>query len=176
MKMTAVNVDITTLEVDTIVNAANSAMVVGGGVDGAIHAAAGPELIACNQEFQPYGCPTGQVRRTSAYNLPSNWIFHTVGPDMREYDQELGNLLLDSCYRNCMKRAIAEKVPSIAFPSISTGVYGFDKELAAAIAVGVVSAFRDHDIEVTFACFGDEDTAIVERAIAVGKLTDNNPV
>lgn len=165
MKMTAVNVDITTLKVDTIVNAANSAMIVGGGVDGAIHAAAGPKLIAYNMENHPYGCATGQVRRTPAFNLPSKWIFHTVGPDMQEYELDLGTQILRACYRNCMKRAIAEKVPSIAFPSISTGVYGFDKKLAASVVVSEMARFMDEEIDITFACFGDEDTAIIADLI-----------
>ncbi len=169
MKMTGIGVDITTLEVDTIVNAANCAMTVGGGVDGAIHAAAGLKLIEYNSVHHIFGCPTGQVRRTPAFDLPAKWIFHTVGPDMREYDQALGDLLLQACYRNCMKRAIAERVPSIAFPAISTGIFGFDKARAAAIAVDTVAEFANVDIEVIFACFGDEDTALVEQRISQGE-------
>ena len=166
MKLTAVNVDITTLEVDAIVNASNSAMIIGGGVDGAIHKAAGQELINYNAQHHGLGCPTGQVKVTPGFNLPAKYILHTVGPDMRLYTQELGDLLLQACYGNCMTTALNEGLKSIAFPAISTGVYGFDKKGAAKIAVEIlIRYFLYADIEVTFACFGDRDTDIVQAAI-----------
>lgn len=167
MKLTAVNVDITTLEVDAIVNAANSAMIIGGGVDGAIHAAAGQELINYNAQHHGFGCPTGQVKVTPGFNLPAKYILHTVGPDMRLYTEEMGDWLLTACYGNCMRTALNEGLKTIAFPAISTGIFGFNKERAARIAVEVMRdvRFKDADIEVTFACFGDEDTAIVQKEI-----------
>lgn len=163
MKLSASVVDITTLEIDAIVNAANSALVVGGGVDGAIHRAAGPELVAANAGG--LGCPTGQVIITRGFNLPAAEVFHTVGPDMRLCGYELGNLLLESCYRTCMFAAESRELSSIAFPCISTGIFDFDRNRAAAIAVVTVREFNDLDIEVTFACFSDEDAAIIQAVI-----------
>ena len=172
MRITVKTVDITTLEVDTIVNAANPAMAVGGGVDGAIHAAAGPQLREYNKEQLPFGCPTGMVRRTPGFNLPAKWIFHTVGPDTREYNKYISCDLLMSCYRECMKRAIAENVPSIAFPAISTGIFGFDRELAAKLAVSVMYDYLYHDIDVTLACFSDEDTAIIQAELDIRRMNN----
>lgn len=171
MRVQAINADITTLEVDVIVNAANSAMIIGGGVDGAIHKAAGPELINYNAQHHGFGCPTGMVRVTPGFNLPAKEIYHTVGPDMREYNnQELADALLEQCYGGCMKRAVVdENVNSIAFPLISTGVFGFDPERAAKIAVETIFLwYGDEDAEemdITFACFGDDMTTIVNKAI-----------
>lgn len=167
MKLTAINVDITTLEVDAIVNAANSAMIIGGGVDGAIHKAAGQALINYNALHHGFGCPTGQVKVTPGFKLPAKYILHTVGPDMRLYTQEIGDWLLTACYGNCMRTALNEGLKTIAFPAISTGIFGFNKENAARIAVEVMydERFKDADIEVTFACFGDDDTAIVQTQI-----------
>ena len=167
MKLMAINADITKMEVDAIVNAANSAMIIGGGVDGAIHAAAGQELINFNAQHHGFGCPTGQVKVTPGFNLPATYIIHTVGPDMRLYTQDVGDLLLECCYGMCIKAAIQEDLKSIAFPAISTGIFGFDKERAAKIAIMTMhdERFADADLEVTFACFGDEDTAIVQAAI-----------
>ena len=166
MKLVAIQIDITKLTVDAIVNAANSAMIIGGGVDGAIHAAAGQELINYNAQHHGFGCATGQVKITPGYNLPAKHIFHTVGPDMREYPQELGDLLLSACYGNCMTAAKANDLKSIAFPAISTGVYGFDKKRAAKIAVDVIfDHFADTDIEVFIACFNEEDQTIIRDAI-----------
>jgi len=167
MKLTAVNVDITTLKVDAIVNAANSAMIIGGGVDGAIHRAAGQELINYNAQYHGFGCPTGQVKVTPGFNLPAKYILHTVGPDMHLYTEEMGDWLLTACYGNCVRTALNEGLQSIAFPAISTGIFGFDKKRAAKIAVEVMydERFKDVDLEIIFACFGDEDTAIVQAAI-----------
>ena len=169
MQIAAINADITTLEVDAIVNAANSAMIIGGGVDGAIHRAAGQELINYNAQHHGFGCHTGQVKVTPGFNLPAKYILHTVGPDMRLYAQEIGDKLLFFCYVNCMTAAINEGLKSIAFPAISTGIFGFDKKRAAKIAVeALMNNFLDVDIEVAFACFGDKDTDIVQAAL------DNN--
>ncbi|KKM61816.1 hypothetical protein LCGC14_1527970 [marine sediment metagenome] len=177
MLISAQTVDITTLEVDTIVNAANNALALGGGVDGAIHKAAGPCLIEYSNLHYPHGCPTGMVRDAPGYDLPARRIFHTVGPDMREYDEWCGNDLLESCYRECMRRAIAERVPSIAFPAISTGAYGFNKENAASIAVSMIYSFQKEielqNMEVIFACFSDEDTAIIQAELDVWETNND---
>ena len=167
MRVQAIDADITTLKVDAIVNAANSAMIIGGGVDGAIHKAAGKGLIIYNAQHHGFGCPTGQVKITPGFNLPAKFIMHTVGPDMRLYRQDIGDLLLESCYANCMKLAIEEGLKSIAFPAISTGIFGFDKKRAAKIAAKTVLDFRGegNDMDVTFACFGTEDAVIVNEAI-----------
>lgn len=163
MKLIATVVDITTLDVDAIVNAANNALVVGGGVDKAIHRAAGPELAAANAGG--FGCPTGQVVITRGFNLLAVEVFHTVGPDMRLYGYELGSLLLASCYRACMFAAESFELSSIAFPCISTGIFGFDRKKAAEIAVEEVYEFNNLNIEVIFACFNDEDAVIIQEAI-----------
>ena len=165
MEIKAVKADITTLEVDAIVNAANPAMIIGGGVDGAIHKAAGSDLINYNALHHGFGCPTGMVRVTPGFNLPAEWILHTVGPDMRLYDQDLGDLLLKSCYTECLINALDLGCKSVAFPAISTGVYGFDKARATAIAVNTAYDFIGEDIEIIFACFDDADLEMYNRAI-----------
>lgn len=106
------------------------------------------------------------VKVTPGFNLPAKFILHTVGPDMRLYNQELGDALLTSCYAHCMAYAITEGLKSIAFPAISTGIFGFDKKRAARIAAETVLSYNDEtDMDVTFACFGDEDTTIVNLAL-----------
>lgn len=167
MRVQAITADITTLEVDVIVNAANSAMIIGGGVDGAIHAAAGQKLINYSAQHHGFGCPTGQVKITPGFNLPAKFIMHTVGPDMRLYDQKLGDALLTACYVNCMILALKEGLKSIAFPAISTGIFGFDKKRAAGIAAVTIMDFRGkgNDMDVTFACFADEDAVIINKAL-----------
>lgn len=153
-RMTAVLGDITTLDVDAIVNAANSSLLGGGGVDGAIHRAAGPELLAECRAIG--GCPTGEARVTRGYRLPARLVIHTVGPVWRGgrkgEDEALAN-----CYRNSLALAAQHGAHTVAFPAISTGVYGFPLERATAIAVRETRAYlRDHpEIErVMFACFG----------------------
>jgi O-acetyl-ADP-ribose deacetylase (regulator of RNase III) len=135
--------DITTLKVEAIVNAANPRLSGGGGVDGAIHRAAGPKLLAaCNEieEVRPgVRCPEGEVRLTKGFQLPARYVIHTVGPVWLNQGHEPAVLAM--CYRNCLVLAAQHEFASIAFPAISTGVYGFPKTLAASIAVREVAAF-----------------------------------
>ncbi len=154
--------DITALEVDAIVNAANTTLLGGGGVDGAIHRAAGPGLL---KECRTLGgCPTGNARITSAYNLPAKFIIHTVGPVWRggQYNEEK---LLANAYRQTLWIADNNKVKSIAFPNISTGIYGFPKELAARIAISTASAFlkTTKHIERLIFCLFDEKNRQIYR-------------
>jgi O-acetyl-ADP-ribose deacetylase (regulator of RNase III) len=151
--------DITTQVVDAIVNAANSSLLGGGGVDGAIHRAAGPELLVECRRLD--GCNTGGAKATKAYNLPAKYVIHTVGPVWQggEADEDQ---LLASCYRSSLELAASLNVRSIAFPAISTGVYGFPKERAAKIAVNEVSAYMGGIDKLLFVCF-DEETAEIYR-------------
>jgi O-acetyl-ADP-ribose deacetylase (regulator of RNase III) len=155
--------DITRLEVDAIVNAANTTLLGGGGVDGAIHRAAGPGLL---EECRTLGgCPTGHAKITSAYNLPSKFIIHAVGPVWKGGQHNEEKLLADA-YRHSLWIAEHTKLKSIAFPNISTGVYGFPKELAAGIAISTGSAFLEsarHLERLIFCIFDAENLQIYRQ-------------
>jgi O-acetyl-ADP-ribose deacetylase (regulator of RNase III) len=155
-RIAVVKGDITQLEVDAIVNAANESLLGGGGVDGAIHRAAGPDLLAECRQLK--GCATGEAKITNGYNLPARWVIHTVGPVWQggSYGEDE---LLAQCYRNCLALAEQHSIQTIAFPAISAGVYGFPMERASKIAVTEVKSFlaRNTSIkQVILVCFGEE--------------------
>jgi O-acetyl-ADP-ribose deacetylase len=152
-RISVVQGDITHQRVDAIVNAANSSLLGGGGVDGAIHRAAGPELLAECRTLG--GCPTGQAKITAGYRLPAKWVIHTAGPVWQGGDRD-EDVLLASCYRNSLALAAEHDMRSIAFPAISTGVYSFPLERATEIAVAEVARFLKSDAiieQVIFVCF-----------------------
>lgn len=149
--------DITQLEVEAIVNAANSSLLGGGGVDGAIHRAAGPELREYNRNLG--GCPTGEARISPGFKLPVKWIIHTVGPVWRGGSQD-ESFMLESCYRNSFELALEAKVDSIAFPAISTGVYGYPKRTAAEIALSVMRQYDDRFERIIACCFSADEKKI----------------
>lgn len=158
--------DITRLKIDAIVNAANTSLLGGGGVDGAIHRAAGPELLEECRLLK--GCNTGQVKITKGYNLPTKHIIHTVGPIYRD-GQNSESDLLASCYKESLKLAAQNKLHTIAFPNISTGVYHFPKDEAAKIAIQEVSDFlnqNEYPRKVLLICFDDENYTIYNQILA----------
>ncbi|HWQ60568.1 MAG TPA: O-acetyl-ADP-ribose deacetylase [Candidatus Fimivivens sp.] len=161
--------DITTLEVDAIVNAANGSLLGGGGVDGAIHRAAGPALLEECRELG--GCETGQAKITGGYDLPARHVIHAVGPVYDEAGESAPDLLA-SCYRNSLRLAMENGVKSVAFPAISTGIYGYPKEEAAQVALRAVGDFLEKHPEsgierIVFCLFDDESYHIYERELGM---------
>ncbi len=161
----AVLADITTLHVDAVVNAANTSLLGGGGVDGAIHHAAGPQLLEACRTLG--GCATGDAKATPGFRLHATWIFHAVGPVWNGGRRD-EDALLASCYRRCMQLAQEHACASIAFPAISTGIYRFPPQRAAEIAVRTVRESLPHgDIErIIFCCFNPEAEAIYRTLLA----------
>ncbi len=157
--------DITKQQVDSIVNAANTTLLGGGGVDGAIHRAAGPELL---EECRALGgCPTGQAKITKGYRLPAKWVIHTVGPVWRD-GKHGEDALLASCYRNSLALAAQRGIKTIAFPSISTGAYGFPLDRAAHIALRQVGEFLKTHAEfeeMRLVCFGADALEVYRQAM-----------
>jgi O-acetyl-ADP-ribose deacetylase len=163
----AILADITQLDVDAIVNAANNTLLGGGGVDGAIHRAAGPELLAACRGLG--GCPTGEAKITGGYRLPATHVIHAVGPVWRGGRGDEAALLA-SCYRRSLQLAHANSLASIAFPAISCGAYGFPVELAVPIAITAVRGFAQLDAfeRVVFACAQREVLTVYQRHLATG--------
>ena len=162
--MNAICADITTLNCDAIVNAANTSLLGGGGVDGAIHRAAGPELVAECRMLN--GCKTGDAKITKAYQLPAKHVIHTVGPVWRGgTNGEIDSLI--SCYTRCLELCSENEIASVAFPCISTGIYGFPKELACEIAVNTCRENKSKNLEVTFCCFDRYDLALYEKQLGI---------
>ena len=169
-RMVVVEGDITAQDVDAIVNAANESLLGGGGVDGAIHRAAGPDLLAeCGTLG---GCPTGQAKITGGYGLPAEHVIHAVGPVWQGGNHGEDELLA-GCYRNALRLARQHGLSTIAFPAISTGVYRFPLDRAAGIAISTVATEidGDHTIEqVRFVCFGADATAAYQRALTAASV------
>jgi O-acetyl-ADP-ribose deacetylase (regulator of RNase III) len=164
-RMKIIDGDITKQHVDAIVNAANESLLGGGGVDGAIHRAAGPELLAECRTLN--GCPTGEAKITKGYRLPAKFVIHTVGPIWRG-GKAHEDQFLENCYHNSLKLAVEHGIKTIAFPSISTGVYGFPIERASRIALKTIKAFLENDNriqKVFFVCFGSHDYQVYQKAI-----------
>jgi O-acetyl-ADP-ribose deacetylase (regulator of RNase III) len=161
----ALHADITKLDVDAIVNAANTTLLGGGGVDGAIHRAAGPELVDICRTLR--GCRIGEAKITPGFRLSARYVIHTVGPVWQDGTRGEPELLT-ACYRRSLELAVDHKIKSIAFPSISTGRYGFPRSLAAPIAVSTV---RDFDLsrselrEVIFCCYSPEDLGVYRELL-----------
>lgn len=160
----AIHADITTLRVDAIVNAANTSLLGGGGVDGAIHRAAGPELLAACRALK--GCATGDAKATPGFRLPARWVFHAVGPVWHGGNRGEDELLA-GCYRRSLDLAAEHEARSIAFPAISTGIYGFPAQRAAEIAVGAVRRHVDSAevVGVQFVCFDERTLQIYEELL-----------
>ena len=170
-KLEVIQGDITKIEADAIVNAANTSLLGGGGVDGAIHRAGGPAILEeCKQiRAQQGGCPTGEAVITTAGNLPARYVIHTVGPVWNGGSKNEPELL-DSCYRNSLRIADEKGLQSIAFPNISTGVYGYPKDKAAEVAVRIVRAYlKEHETSlqrISFVCFDEENYRLYQQLLA----------
>jgi len=175
LRLAIVEGDLTTQDLEAIVNAANTTLLGGGGVDGAIHRAAGPELLAECRTLG--GCPTGEARITRGYRLRARWVIHTVGPvwrDGRHGEDEL----LAGCYRRSLELAVERGVRTMAFPSISTGAYGFPLERAARIAIRECLGFlgRNPGFElIRLVCFGAHSLAAYQAALADAGASDVDP-
>ena len=168
-RLIAVSGDITQLHVDAIVNAANESLLGGGGVDGAIHRAAGPELLPACRKLN--GCATGDAKATPGFRLPAKWVFHAVGPVWHGGSHGEDELLA-SCYRRCLELALEVGARSLAFPAISTGVYRFPPERAAKIAIATVRSRIELSglEEVSFVCFNDETLRIYQHLLSDAHL------
>jgi O-acetyl-ADP-ribose deacetylase (regulator of RNase III) len=161
--ITVIQADITTLTVDAIVNAANPSLLGGGGVDGAIHRAAGPELLAACRLL--HGCKTGQAKITPGFNLPARWVIHTVGPVWRGGQYNESGLLV-SCYHACFDLALMHDVSSIAFPAISTGAYAYPRQQAASIAVAAMCEYAPQFDDIIACCFSEDDRQLYQSLLA----------
>lgn len=164
--------DITKIEVDAIVNAANSSLLGGGGVDGAIHRAGGPDILEECRKIRAAqgGCATGEAVITNAGNLPAKFVIHSVGPVWVEDKEDKMKTLLANCYRNSLELAKRHQLKTIAFPNISTGIYGFPKTLAVEVALQAVGDFIENNElpeSVTFICFDDENYQLYANRLNV---------
>jgi len=170
MKIELIQGDITKIDVDAVVNAANSSLLGGGGVDGAIHRAGGPAILEeCRTiRARQGGCDTGQAVITTAGNLPAQYVIHTVGPVWTGDKEVEHRQLLADCYTNSLQLAVENDLKTIAFPNISTGIYDFPKALAAEVAIGVVNDFLSENemiIKVIFVCFDEENYDLYEQML-----------